>query len=68
MNDFFEKLGYSEIERDKILKNHAVNRYSLNTLKCLMIKTFDFFRSYGYLDEEIVSMTVLLPSLFNYSE
>ena len=62
-----DDFGYDDKKQEKILNSYAVGRYSLDNLEGKIINTFDFFRKMNYSDNDIISMTVLNPTLFNYS-
>ena len=62
-----DDFGYADKKQEKILNSYAVGRYSLDNLEGKIINTFDFFRKMNYSDNDIISMTVLNPTMFNYS-
>ena len=66
MSEIFKKLDYDEKSEKKILCSHAMNRYSKETLEKLIINTFNFFKNYGYTDEQMVQMTTTLPPSFSF--
>ncbi|MBQ2873455.1 MAG: hypothetical protein IJE89_05600 [Bacilli bacterium] len=61
------KLGFTEEQINTILTNYAILRLRKSNVSKLVGEMLDFFKNYGYSDEDIVKMSKLHPQIYGYS-